>query len=186
MQGGLHDAVPDREVVFVTGVLCVFMGAFAVISTVGWNSIRLWGDARAAGAQLKFLWFVGMRLRGVPPRAIVPAYVRAAKAGISADFADLFANLEAHHLGGGNVDRVVSALIVARSGDFPLDFRLATTLDLLGRDILEEARSLSRLGGPAVVSKASGDPAEDLAGRRLLDAMEAYDRGLEGATETTP
>ena len=84
MQGGLHDAVPDREVVFVTGVLCVFMGAFAVISTVGWNSIRLWGDARAAGAQLKFLWFVGMRLRGVPPRAIVPAYVRAAKAGISA------------------------------------------------------------------------------------------------------
>ena len=44
--------------------------------------------------------------------------------------------LEQHFLAGGNVDRVVDALIAAQKADIPLDFKRATAIDLAGRDVL--------------------------------------------------
>jgi uncharacterized protein YqfA (UPF0365 family) len=45
--------------------------------------------------------------------------------------------LEAHYLAGGNVDRVVNALIAADKAGIALDFKKATAIDLAGRDVLE-------------------------------------------------
>jgi uncharacterized protein YqfA (UPF0365 family) len=45
--------------------------------------------------------------------------------------------LEAHYMAGGNVDRVVNALIAARGAGIPLDFEKACTIDLAGRNVLE-------------------------------------------------
>jgi uncharacterized protein YqfA (UPF0365 family) len=44
--------------------------------------------------------------------------------------------LEQHYLAGGNVDRVVDALIAAQKADIPLNFKRATAIDLAGRDVL--------------------------------------------------
>ncbi len=58
---------------------------------------------------------VGMRLRRVPPSRIVHPLIKATKAGL-----ELTTNqLEAHFLAGGNVDRVVNALIAAHRAGIP-------------------------------------------------------------------
>jgi uncharacterized protein YqfA (UPF0365 family) len=45
--------------------------------------------------------------------------------------------LESHYLSGGNVSRVVNALISADKAGIPLDFKQATAIDLAGRDVFE-------------------------------------------------
>ena len=55
------------------------------------------------------------------------------KAGLSLEINEL----EAHYLSGGNVQRVVSALISADKAGIPLSFKQATAIDLAGRDVFE-------------------------------------------------
>ena len=70
---------------------------------------------------------------GFQPRTIVQALIEGTKAGLT-----LYRNdLEAHLLAGGNVSRVVHALVSAQKANIPLDFRMATAIDLAGRDVYE-------------------------------------------------
>ncbi len=94
--------------------------------------VRLWIATRAAGVKLKIISLVGMRLRKIPPARIANPLIKAIKAGIDMN-TDM---LEQHYLAGGNVDRVVDALIAAQKADIPLDFKRATAIDLAGRDVL--------------------------------------------------
>jgi uncharacterized protein YqfA (UPF0365 family) len=94
--------------------------------------VRLWIAARAAGVKLKISSLVGMRLRKITPAYIVNPLIKAIKAGIPMT-TDM---LEQHYLAGGNVDKVVDALIAAQKADIPLDFKRATAIDLAGRDVL--------------------------------------------------
>ncbi len=94
--------------------------------------VRLWIAARAAGVKVKIISLVGMRLRRISPSSIVNPLIKAIKAGIAMT-TDM---LEYHYLAGGNVDRVVDALIAAQKADIPLDFKKATAIDLAGRDVL--------------------------------------------------
>ena len=74
-----------------------------------------------------------MRLRRVIPSRIVNPLIKATKAGLKVG-----ANqLEAHYLAGGNVDRVVNALIAAQRANIPLEFERAAAIDLGGRDVLQ-------------------------------------------------
>lgn len=45
--------------------------------------------------------------------------------------------MEAHYLAGGNLDRVITALITARGANIQLDFPEACAIDLAGRDVLQ-------------------------------------------------
>lgn len=45
--------------------------------------------------------------------------------------------LEAHYLAGGNVDRVINALIAAQRAEINLTFERAAAIDLAGRNVLE-------------------------------------------------
>lgn len=66
------------------------------------------------------------------PSKIVSPWIKGDKAGLS-----LNGNkLEAHYLAGGNVDRVVNALIAAERAQIPLEFERAAAIDLAG-DVLE-------------------------------------------------
>ncbi|MFQ5530676.1 MAG: flotillin-like protein FloA, partial [Gemmatimonadota bacterium] len=56
-----------------------------------------------------------------------------AKAGLPLDTNDL----EAHFLAGGDVSRVVTALISADKANIELPFQMAAAIDLAGRDVLE-------------------------------------------------
>ncbi len=94
--------------------------------------VRLWIAARASGVKVKIISLIGMRLRKIPPASIVNPLIKAIKAGLGMT-TDM---LEQHYLAGGNVDRVVDALIAAQKADIPLDFKRGTAIDLAGRDVL--------------------------------------------------
>ena len=71
---------------------------------------------------------IGMRLRRVAPAKIVNPLIKAEKAGLAVPVS----KLEAHYLAGGNVDRVIDALIAAERANIPLTFERAA-----GRNVLE-------------------------------------------------
>jgi uncharacterized protein YqfA (UPF0365 family) len=95
--------------------------------------LRLWISALAARVPVGIFALIGMRLRQVAPVKIVMPLIKATKAGL-----DLNVNkLEGHYLAGGNVDRVVNALIAAQRAEIPLPFERAAAIDLAGRDVLQ-------------------------------------------------
>lgn len=95
--------------------------------------VGLWISAAAAGVKVSIFNLIGMRLRRVVPKSVISPQIKATKAGL-----DINTNkLEAHFLAGGNVDRVVNALIAAQRADIPLVFERAAAIDLAGRNVLE-------------------------------------------------
>lgn len=95
--------------------------------------LGLWISALAAGVNVGIFTLVGMRLRRVPPSQIVLPLIKANKAGLSVNVNQL----EAHYLAGGNVDRVIDALIAAHRAEIPLPFERSAAIDLAGRNVLE-------------------------------------------------
>ena len=105
----------------------------AVMIFLHFVPLGLWISAMAANVSVGIFTLVGMRLRRVPPSKIVMPLIKANKAGL-----DVSVNqLEAHYLAGGNVDRVVDALIAAHRAAIPLPFERSAAIDLAGRDVLE-------------------------------------------------
>ena len=91
----------------------------------------LWISAIASGVRIGIITLVAMRLRRVTPSRIVNPLIKATKAGLGLNINQL----ESHYLAGGNVDRVVNALIAQRA-NIPLEFERAA-IDLAGRDVLQ-------------------------------------------------
>ena len=95
--------------------------------------LGLWVSAIAANVNVGIFQLVGMRLRRVVPQKIELPLIKANKAGLTVSVNQL----EAHYLAGGNVDRVVDALIAAHRAEIPLPFERSAAIDLAGRDVLE-------------------------------------------------
>ena len=95
--------------------------------------IRHWIAAIFSGVHVGIFSLIGMRLRQVPPHLIVDAMIQTKKAGIDVS-SDV---LEAHYLAGGNVLRVVAALVAADKANMDLSIQRATAIDLAGRDVLD-------------------------------------------------
>ncbi len=74
-----------------------------------------------------------MRWRKVPPAVIVRAMIEGKKAGVELERGQL----EAHYLAGGHVPQVVHALVSASKANIDLSFKMATAIDLAGRDVFE-------------------------------------------------
>ena len=91
----------------------------------------LWISARVSGVRISLIQLFLMRIRKVPARVIVQAMIEAHKAGLSEVNRD---DLEAHFLAGGNVEKVVHALVSAAKANIDLGFKMATAIDLAGRD----------------------------------------------------
>ncbi|HPU98408.1 MAG TPA: flotillin-like protein FloA, partial [Candidatus Hydrogenedentes bacterium] len=88
-------------------------------------------------ASVSWLSLIGMSLRKVDPSVIVDSRIMAVKAGLNISTNEL----ETHYLAGGNVTRVVQALIAANKANIELNFQQATAIDLAGRDVLEAVRT---------------------------------------------
>lgn len=114
--------------IVIIAVVVLFLALFFAFVPVA-----LWISALASNVKIRLWTLIGMRLRRVVPAKIVNPQIKAVKAGI-----DIPVNkLEAHYLAGGNVDRVINALIAAQRADIPLEFERAAAIDLAGRDVLE-------------------------------------------------
>ncbi|MCL1967661.1 MAG: flotillin-like protein FloA [Fibromonadales bacterium] len=93
----------------------------------------LWLQALFSKASVSIFQLLGMRLRKVNPRMIVEARILSVKAGIPVE-TNL---LEAHYMSGGNVLRVVQAIIAANKANINLSFTESAAIDLAGRNVLE-------------------------------------------------
>jgi uncharacterized protein YqfA (UPF0365 family) len=111
-------------VVIVFIVVIFFLGSF----------ITLWIQALVSGARVGFFNIVFMRLRKVSAKLIVNSKIMAVKAGLETITTN---DLESHYLAGGDVERVVKALIAADKANIDLKFNRAAAIDLAGRDVLE-------------------------------------------------
>ena len=106
------------------GILALFGLIILVVIS---QYLQLWLQAFLSGARVSLLDLIMMRLRKVPPSAIVLNRIMAKKAGI-----DVPTNmLEAHYMAGGRVDRVIRAMIASGKAK----------IDLAGRDILEAVKT---------------------------------------------
>lgn len=95
--------------------------------------VNLWFTAQLSNVKISLLNLVLMRLRKVSPTLVTSAMITSTKAGLKISTNEL----ETHYLAGGNVNKVIKALISADKANIPLDFKLATAIDLAGRDVSE-------------------------------------------------
>lgn len=106
-------------------LLCIFLHFVPVL---------LWINAKVSGVSVSLVQLFLMRLRNVPPQVIVQCLIEAHKAGLKSITRD---DLEAHYLAGGNIVRVVHALVSASKANIAIDFKQCTAIDLAGRDVFE-------------------------------------------------
>ena len=98
---------------------------------------RIWLQAKLSRADVTFAELIGMWLRKVDVREIVLSRITAVQAGLDLTVLDL----ESHYHAGGNVAKVVRALILAKRENIDLSWKDATTIDLAGRDVLAEVQA---------------------------------------------
>lgn len=95
--------------------------------------LGLWVTALVAGAPVGIGQLIAMRIRKVPPGLVVNALINATKAGLKVTANDI----ETHFLAGGNINQVIRAMISADKANIPLDWKMATAINLAGRDVFE-------------------------------------------------
>lgn len=126
----------------------------------------LWFQAYMCGADVSLLSLIGMSFRQVNPGMIVTAKIMGRQAGLNIDRQQGMstARLEAHYLAGGDVTRVLSAIIAAHRAGIDLDFDRAAAVDLAGRDVLDAVRT-------SVSPKVIDCPESQPGGKNTLSAV---------------
>ncbi|GEM68469.1 UPF0365 protein [Sphingobacterium mizutaii NBRC 14946 = DSM 11724] len=118
---------PIQLVLIITGsVIAIFFLLYLL-------PVNLWFTAQLSNVKISLLNLVLMRLRKVPPSLVTNAMITSTKAGLKITSNEI----ETHYLAGGNVNKVIKALISADKANIPLDFKLATAIDLAGRDVFD-------------------------------------------------
>lgn len=127
---------PFLVAISIGGIFLVFIGIIFVF--LFGKYFNLWLRSFVTRARIGPLSLVFMSLRKVNPNVIVDAKIAAVQSGLT----DIPTGaLEAHYLAGGNVTRVVRALIAANRAMIQLDWDTAAAIDLAGRDVLEAVRT---------------------------------------------
>jgi uncharacterized protein YqfA (UPF0365 family) len=137
-QQGENDFVQIIGFVLVLAAIVVALVFLAIF----FKFFRLWIQSKTTGARIGILDLLGMTFRKVRPEVIVRAKIMAVQAGITEKDGVTTRALEAHYLAGGDVNKVIRAMIAARNAKMTeLDYRLATAIDLAGRDVLEAVQT---------------------------------------------
>ncbi len=118
----------------VLTIVILTLLAIALIVFFYYVPFLLWVSAKVSGVSISLIQLFLMRIRKVPPYKIVACMIEAHKAGLNDVKRD---GLEAHYLAGGNIERVVHALVSANKANIDLSFHMATAIDLAGRDVFE-------------------------------------------------
>ncbi|QDU06686.1 flotillin-like protein FloA [Gimesia aquarii] len=144
---------------FAIGGICVLLGI--VFLALFARYFKLWIQAFSSRARIGPFSLVFMSLRKVKPSVIVDSKIMAVQAGLT----DVHTQaLEAHYLAGGNVHRVVHALIVAHRAGIDLDWDTASAIDLAGRNIITAVET-------SVDPKVIDCPDPKKSGRPTLDGV---------------
>jgi uncharacterized protein YqfA (UPF0365 family) len=149
-------AAPSTGAWILIGVIVLFV---VIILALVLPLVGLWIQALSARAGVKIFELIGMRLRKVNPQIIVLSKIQAVRAGLEPSTEDL----ENHYLAGGRPVNVVRALIAANRANIALTWKLATAIDLAGRDILEAVQTSVN---PKVI-----DAPNPASGKMTIDAV---------------
>ena len=167
---------------FIFPGFTIVLVVFFILILQHFVPIRLWISALAAGVHISIFDLIGMRLRRVPPRLIVLPLVKGSKAGLEVNVNQL----EAHYLAGGDVDRVVDALIAAHRASIPLTFERSAAIDLAGRNVLEAVQmSVNPKVIETPIISAMAKNGIELRVRARVTVRANIDRLVGGAGEAT-
>jgi uncharacterized protein YqfA (UPF0365 family) len=144
-------------------VVCVGIIFGLIFLAVFTRYFRFWIQSKTTGAGIGIFDLLGMTFRKVSPSVIVRSKIMAVQAGLDPTESITTRALEAHYLAGGNVPLVIRSIIAARKAKIDLSFKLATAIDLAGRNVLEAVQT-------SVYPKVIDCPTRNL-GRPTLDGV---------------
>ncbi|MEZ6053049.1 MAG: flotillin-like protein FloA [Planctomycetaceae bacterium] len=114
---------------------CLFLLIFVAVFL---RYAGLWIQCKMTKAGISFPRLVIMTIRKVNPSIIVRSKIMAVQAGLT----DISTQaMEAHYLAGGDITKVIRALVAAHRADLDLDWQTAQAIDLAGRDVLDAVRT---------------------------------------------
>jgi uncharacterized protein YqfA (UPF0365 family) len=123
----------------------IILGAFAIPATLipimiifYFVPVPLWLTSKFSGVPVGLWNLFQMRsLQGIDPFSVVLPAITARYADVPVTVSQLLN----HKQSGGNVDRVISALIAASKANIKLDWDTVTKIDLAGRDVLQAVQN---------------------------------------------
>jgi uncharacterized protein YqfA (UPF0365 family) len=155
---------PEVSQIITIAVAFIALIVVLVILVVFARYFRLWIQSVTTGAGIGIFDLLGMTFRKVNPTVIVRSKIMAVQAGLGEDTGITSKALEAHYLAGGRVPLVIRAIIAAaKAKTIRLDYKLATAIDLAGRDVLEAVKT-------SVYPRVIDCPARG-SGKETLDAV---------------
>ena len=162
----LGDFQEDLVQYGVIAGIVVLIGIFLIIAVAFMTYGKLWFQAYMSSADVSMWALIGMGFRKVRPAVIVPAKIMAAQAGLNINRKTGISTerLEAHYLAGGDVMRVINAIIAAQRAGIDLDFDRASAIDLAGRDVLDAVKT-------SVYPKVIDCPDPQRSGKATLSAI---------------
>lgn len=119
----------------LTIALVVIVAIIVVICVV--VPINVWFRALASGAHISMFRLVGMKMRKVDYKLLTNIFIVSQKAGLNIPIVEL----ETHLMAGGNIEKVVDAMIAANSAKLDLTLEEAKAIDLAGRDVMEAVKT---------------------------------------------
>ncbi len=128
----LSEAFPWAGVV-IGIVLLLAIIILAMIS----RFLGLYVRALVSGAYVRMIDLIGMWMRNVNPTVIVNGRIQSTRAGLAISTPEM----ESHVLAGGDVQRVINAMIAANKANIDLPWKTATAINLAGRDILDAVQT---------------------------------------------
>ena len=159
-------AVDDLTWLVALGVGLIASLMLFVVLIVAAAYGKLWFQAFMSRADVSIWSLIGMGFRQVKATMIVTAKIMCAQAGLPIDRRNgiTTSRLEAHYLAGGDVMKVVHAIIAAHRANIDLDFDRAAAIDLAGRDVLDAVRT-------SVYPKVIDCPDPQRSGKATLSAI---------------
>ena len=148
------------------GGVIILVGLFLILGMAFLTYGKLWFQAYMSSADISMWALIGMGFRKVRPSVIVTAKIMAAQAGLNINRKNGISTdrLEAHFLAGGDVMRVINAIIAAQRAGIDLDFDRAAAIDLAGRDVLDAVKT-------SVYPKVIDCPDPQRSGKSTLSAI---------------
>jgi uncharacterized protein YqfA (UPF0365 family) len=197
--GGNGEELPFHvegwETWVVVGVALLVLAVFMLLMVIA-NYGKVWFQAYMSSADISLWSLIGMDLRRIRKHVIVDAKITAAQAGLDINRKTGISTqrLEAHYLAGGDVHRVIRAIIAAHRARIDLDFDRAAAIDLAGRDVVDAVQTSvhpkvidcpdPRRGGKTTLSAIAKDGIE-LRVKARVTVRTNIEQLIGGATEET-
>lgn len=100
--------------------------------------LKLWFKALTNGAKISMVKLAGLKQRKIDLNPIVDGFIAVKKAGLYIDIDEI----ETHLTAGGDINKVINALVSAENANINLSVDLAKAIDLSGKDVCEAVKNV--------------------------------------------